>query len=375
MTKIKFQATTLVSLYYLWTESFGKEEKTKPVLEAFQDDRILSIAKARPSEFSYETFSSLRELKTKLNEREIQTFEEFEENIKILFPKDAERMLPVLKNTFEGLSDYVEKKGVKDKIEKTLETLNAEQDRYQNLLNNISVFLGFKTEQNIPCCINIYPDKKFNDGSSSDIGCQLSYSLTSDGGEYVNDTLIPVRKMSVPMHEATHYLFSHSEFRKNLSEEKFSLEIYNSLCEFLEQNPEEKLNSNRSSKQEAVLAIDEALASCSSVLYKEEVNGEKLPKNYDWYYGFESANQLAQRIYPKFREYILAGKQLDNAFFEELDIEELRSAILNASAQKKTQQQKQETPYGVPNGYPSIPQQKGRNLSPLFLAKINGGKQ
>ena len=187
MTTINFQANTLVSLYYLWTQSFGREERVKPILEAFQDERILSIVKAKP-EFSPEAFSSLKELASKLSKGEIKRFEEFEENIKILFPKDAERMLPVFKNTFEGLSDYVEKKGVKDKIEKTLETLNADQEGYKKLLNNISVFLGFKTEQNIPCHINVYPDKKFNDGSSSDIAFQLSYSLTKDGGIHTDAT-------------------------------------------------------------------------------------------------------------------------------------------------------------------------------------------
>ena len=357
MTKINFQANTLVSLYYLWAQSFGSEERVKPILEAFQDERILSIVKAMP-EFSDETFSSLKELESKLSKGEIKRFEEFEENIKILFPKDAERMLPVFKNAFEGLSAYVEKEGVKDKIEKTLKTLIADQEGYEGLLNRISVFLGFKTEQNIPCHINVYPDKKFNDGSSSDIAFQLSYSLTKDGGEYVNDTLIPVRKRCTPIHEATHYLFSHSELRKNIK----TAEIYHSLCELFELHSKEKLNPQRSSKQEASLAIDEALASCSSALYKEKVSGERLPDDYEWYHGFEVVNQLAPQIYPRFKYYISEGMPLDDAFFQGLKLD-------------LTKKKGKEKDYGIPEGPPPIPQAQEGNLSPLFLAKINGRKQ
>ena len=313
--KIDFKSDNIMNLYCLWLGAMG--QNSDEVLSAFNDEAILKIKDAMPSnKFSSETFTSLKQLQAEIVDGNIKDIDGFCASIKEKFPNDAQRMIPAFKTSFKALSDFYGTTETRAEQIKAQGVLNEDQGKYLDLLNNMASFYGVEGKQNIPCYITIYPDKKFNDGQAYQDAFQVSYSLEKDKDGYANNTIVPVRKMSTPLHESSHYLLNRSPSYLNIKEGTCLSGMYKSLDRYFEQNPQEKQNGDSS-----LNAIHEAFAACATALYLQKVRGEPLAPGRTWYHGFEAANKLAPKIYPRFRDYVLNGKTIDDKFFEGLNID------------------------------------------------------
>ena len=318
--KIDFKSDNIMNLYCLWLGAMG--QNSDEVLSAFNDEAILKIKEAIPKKeaipefFSSETFTSLKQLQAEIVDGNIKDIEGFCASIKEKFPNYAQRMIPAFKTSFKALSDFYGTTETSAEQIKAQGVLNEEQGKYLDLLNKMASFYGVEGEQNIPCYITIYPDKKFNDGQAYQDAFQVSYSLEKDKDGYANNTIVPVRKMSTPFHESSHYLLNRSPSYLNIKEGTCLSGMYKSLNRYFEQNPQEKQNGGSS-----LNAIHEAFAACATALYLQEVRRQPLVPGRTWYHGFEVANKLAPKIYPRFRDYVLNGKTIDDKFFEGLNID------------------------------------------------------
>lgn len=168
----------------------------------------------------------------------------------------------------------------------------------------------FDVDKNVKCYGILAPvSKKEIDGCAIGNGFMIFYSTEKkDNEKYIENSLLPEKKVSTPLHEATHILFGSSKIKQDLRDNqgKGGIKLLSVLDEYFNDNPDTKGRS-------VLLAVDEALAACSSMV----VNTKYKPKeNFDvFYHGFEGANALAKCCYPVFQEYMKHGKKMDDDFF------------------------------------------------------------
>lgn len=89
------------------------------------------------------------------------------------------------------------------------------------------------------------------------------------------------------------------------------------LTEEFDKKPEEKRVGNDSEKN-AIGAMNELFAVCSTALYNEKTTGKPIKDGDKWYHGFEMPNRLAPVVYPMYKDYINSGRSFDGAFYEDI---------------------------------------------------------
>ena len=133
-------------------------------------------------------------------------------------------------------------------------------------------------------------------------------TLKKNDEKYIGNSLLPERKVSTPLHESTHVLFHNSKIKQDLKNKQGTgaNKLLSVLDKYFNEHPDSKGRS-------AILAVDEALAACSSMV----VNTKYKPnEKFDiFYYDFEGANELAKSFYPVYQEYMKQGKKLDDNFW------------------------------------------------------------
>lgn len=168
----------------------------------------------------------------------------------------------------------------------------------------------FDVDKNFKCYGILAPvPKKEVDGRAIGNGFMIFYDTEKkDNEKYIEDSFLPERKVSTPLHEATHILFGQSKIKQDLKKNqgKGAHKLLSVLDKYFNDNPDPKERS-------VIWAVDEALAACSSMV----VNTKYKPReNFDvFYYDFEGANALAKSCYPVFQEYMKHGKKMDDDFF------------------------------------------------------------
>ena len=147
----------------------------------------------------------------------------------------------------------------------------------------------------------------------------MNYSLiqTEPAGNYYEGSNIPSRKISTPFHEMTHFLFYNSKVKEELSNSATggAKNLMNYLTTQFENNPGE-MSVGKDPKKNALAAMNEAIAVCSTALYNEKTTGAPVKEGDKWYHGFEMANRVAPIIYPHFKEYVKGGRPFDDRFYE-----------------------------------------------------------
>ena len=193
----------------------------------------------------------------------------------------------------------------------------------------------FDVDKNVKCYGILVPvPKKEIDGCAIGNGFMIFYDTEKkDNEKYIENSFLPEKKVSTPLHEATHVLFGHSKIKQDLknNQGKGAHKLLSVLDKYFSDNPDPNGRS-------AILAVDEAIAACSSMV----VNKKYKPKeNFDvFYHGFEGANALAKSLYPVFQEYMKQDKKMDDDFFMQV--------ATGFEMQQKIENARKRLPYSSP---------------------------
>ena len=194
----------------------------------------------------------------------------------------------------------------------------------------------FDVDKNFKCYGILAPvPKKEIDGCAIGNGFFMIFynNEKKDNEKYIEDSFLPERKVSTPLHEATHALFGRSKMKQELKNNQGEgvHKLLSVLDKYFNDNPDSKDRS-------VILAVDEALATCSSMV----VNTKYKPReNFDvFYHGFEGANALAKSCYPVFQEYMKHGKKMDDDFFMQV--------ATGFEMQQKIENARKRLPYSSP---------------------------
>ena len=212
-------------------------------------------------------------------------------------------------------------------------TQTDDQRGYSKDLSKLYDF--FDVDKNVKCygILALVPKKEI-DGCAIGNGFMIFYDTDrKDNEKYIENSFLPERKVSTPLHEATHVLFGYSKIKQDLknNQGKGAHKLLSVLDKYFSDNPDQNGRS-------AILAVDEAIAACSSMV----VNTKYKPKeNFDvFYHGFEGANALAKSLYPVFQEYMKQGKKMDDDFFMQV--------ATSFEMQQKIENVRKRLPYSSP---------------------------
>lgn len=300
-------------------------DAVKSVFEAFENKDISEIMHAFPTPLNSETFAALKEIKYLADVGDISDISSLQEVVsKHLNSTDAERMNNSFGKAFEAYDEFYGKS--LDNIAFNIATLEKgqvdSQSGYKKELSSLYVFFDIPKDLECRCYINPFPGKTLGDGVAAANGVSQNYSLqrTEDDDNYIGSSNLLKRKSSTPFHEATHFLFENSGLKEELlnPQNPGMKKVMDNLASYFEGNPQLKNNGRQSAQQNALSAINESLAVCSTALLNEKITGKPVPDGKDWYVGFEAANKLAPQVYPLYKEYITHNQKFDDNFFIKL---------------------------------------------------------
>lgn len=301
----------------------------------FEDKRLLSLTEIIPQRGTNTRIKSglIQQLIGKEN---ISDYEGLKKLMaEHLSAQEAEALDKVLKPAFEAYLSFYNKN--KDTINKNLEAMNSAQSVFCNDLNNLYQCFSIPEDKQCNCYLNPFPKDKVIDGISNPENVSMDYSLNrnEDAANYIENSDILKRKASTPFHEATHFLFLNSQFKKDLENEANPQmkRLLNSVIKSLENGKQDSNTDRNQIKAFAIGAINEAFAACSSALYNEKTTGKAVNNDNEWYHGWKQANDLAKQMYPLFKEYMEKGKPFDGEYVTKLsniiEINNLKSKIAN----------------------------------------------
>ncbi len=276
----------------------------------FSNNRFnMLMANGQDSSF----FNCMKTLQSSVCTGDISNIDEFNAFIKERLPDRPEQTEKFCTESLVEMkkysSFYEQHNGVIQQYKQTIEATQTDaQKGYSKDLSKLYDF--FDVDTNVKCYGILAPvPKKEIDGCAIGNGFIIFYDTEKKGNEkYIENSLLPERKVSTPLHEATHVLFGHSQIKQDLknNQGKGANKLLSVLDKYFNEHPDSKGRS-------LILAVDEALAACSSMV----VNTKYKPKeNFgEFYHGFEGANVLAKSLYPVFQEYMKQGKKMDDDFF------------------------------------------------------------
>lgn len=317
MAEIEFKTNEMLGFYSLWVDTLisSREDKEK-VFSTFENPDIREFANAIPNSFNGLS-KTLGDLERNILNGQVKNRNDFLEMIVKDFENNgAEKIESALRKSFEAYHKFFEKSQTKETISDNLAAVRKlqkdEKLGYSKELENLYTFFDVSSDKKCVCYMNPYPEKPLNDGSAIGGSFKQNFSVKrlENDSEYIENSTVLARKVSTPLHEATHFLFAQSEIKQSfLNGTGSGIEEFRKvLAKQLEKHPDKRGEN---------ATFDEALASCSSAIVTEKRQG-KLTDNHEWYHKFEAANNIAPHVYPLYKEYVSHGKKMDDAFFGRL---------------------------------------------------------
>lgn len=194
---------------------------------------------------------------------------------------------------------------------------------YQAELDKLCDFFGVSKNQTFHAILAFTPNKG-NEGQAWSAGF-IQYSdfreyQTSKNNpeEFIGGTPVQVKKISTPIHEATHIMFKQAGLEEKLNNPQSS--GMKRLMMVMEKeidlnDPEKRVSHYASVRWNAVRAVDEAIAAATGKRVDAKYGKRG---NHEWYAGFKPANDLAPFASSLISEYIKQEKQIDDNFFSVL---------------------------------------------------------
>lgn len=339
---IKFISNPLYSFYGLYRNCMQNPEMAKNAIEGFQDERLNRLMDVIPEKGTNARIKSdlIHKQIGKLNISDYNSFKDLMSTH--LSPQEVDRFDKILKPAFEAYSLFYEQN--KEVINQNIEAMNSAQSVYKNDLNNLYKCFSIPEDKQCCCYLNPFPKNKILDGISNSENVSMDYSLTQNevSDNYIENSNILKRKASTPFHEATHFLFFNSQFKKDIENETSPQmkKFVDSVIKSFEKKGNQNNKFNREQmKVFAIGAINEAFAACSTALYNEKTMGHPTLNENEWYHGWKQANDLTRQMYPMFKEYVENGKPFDTEFASKLsnsvEIDRLKIKLNNSLTENK----------------------------------------
>lgn len=339
---IKFISNPLYSFYGLYRNCMQNPEMAKNAIEGFQDERLNRLMEIIPEKGTNARIKSdlIHKQIGKLNISDYNSFKDLMSTH--LYPQEVDRFDKILKSAFEAYSSFYDKN--KEIINQNVEVMNSAQSVYKNDLNNLYKCFSIPEDKQCCCYLNPFPKNKILDGISNSENVSMDYSLTQNevSDNYIENSNILKRKASTPFHEATHFLFFNSQFKKDIENETSPQmkKFVDTVIKSFEKNGVQSNKFNREQmKVFAIGAINEAFAACSTALYNEKTMGTPVANENEWYHGWKQANDLTRQMYPLFKEYVENGKPFDTEFASKLsnsvEIDRLKIKLNNSLTENK----------------------------------------
>ena len=264
-------------------------------------------------------FECMKKLQQEIVKGSISNVHEMNKFIQNALPDRSDKTSEFSKKSIQMMSDYSNfYKQNHEIIEKFYKAVNYVQyDSQKGYVNELNTLYNiFDVSHDVKCYGVLAPvPQKTTDGQAFDNSFIVYYDTAkNDKDKYIDDSLLLERKVSTPLHEATHILFGHSRIKQSLLDEngagaKHLLAV---LDKYFKKHPEAMISNKHTIKTNSIRAIDEAFAASSGAILgkKYGITSEK------FYYGFEGANSVAQSLFPVFIEYMNNNKKIDDNFYK-----------------------------------------------------------
>lgn len=348
---IEFKVNPIYSCYCLWNGTLNGsgdksfDEKRKKFAASFNSPEISGLVDATLPWKNRKTLSNIQKVQGIIGEQNVQNIADLQKILNENFDKEnAEQLTEAIKKALPEFNKFLtENKGV---IDNDLNVLRETQKVYGKELSALYKCLGVDGNKQGVVFINPSPVKPLGDGISTSLNASMNYSLhrDEDGANYLADSNILRRKSSTPFHETTHFLFNNSKVKAELSNPTTvgAEKLMKWLTSEFDKKPEEKRVGNDSAAN-AIGAMNELFAVCSTALYNEKTTGKPIKDGDKWYHGFEMPNRLAPVVYPLFKDYVNSGRPFDGDFYENIYAKMTNLEHLN-SVRKRVQDKNEELP-------------------------------
>ncbi len=322
--QIDFRINPIYSCYSLWQDTLNGnndpvfEQRTKEFVNSFNSENIANLAHCMIPWKHPQTRDNIQKVHGLIGKEDVQTINELQKILDENFhPEDAKLLGTAISKALPDFQKFLDNN--KSEIAQDIKTLNQSQQTYKNDLSELYTCLEVNSNKKCTVYVNPYPTTPLYDGISNEQNVVMNYSLSQNEVKenYVADSNLLKRKISTPFHEATHYLFNNSTLKERLNGSTTGemKKFMNYLTTHFEQNPQER-KIHKGAHENAVAAVNESLAVCSTALYNEKMYGQPVKDGDKWYHGFEMANRLAPIMYPYYKQYIQSGKKFDDGFFK-----------------------------------------------------------
>lgn len=323
---IEFKVNPIYSCYCLWSGTLNGsgdksfDEKRKMFAASFNSPEISGLVDATLPWKNRKTLSNIQKVQGIIGEQNVQNIADLQKILNENFDKEnAEQLTEAIRKALPEFKKFLTEN--KNVIDNDLKVLAETQKVYGKELSTLYKCLGVDENKKGVVFINPSPVRPLGDGISTSLNASMNYSLSKDedSANYLANSNILIRKSSTPFHETTHFLFNNSKVKAELSNPttEGAKKLMKWLTEEFDKKPEEKRVGNDSGKN-AIGAMNELFAVCSTALYNEKTTGKPIKDGDKWYHGFEMPNRLAPVVYPMYKDYINSGRSFDGAFYEDI---------------------------------------------------------
>lgn len=323
---IEFKVNPIYSCYCLWSGTLNGsgdksfDEKRKKFAASFNSPEISGLVDATLPWKNRKTLSNIQKVQGIIGEQNVQNIADLQKILNENFDKEnAEQLTEAIRKALPEFKKFLTEN--KNVIDNDLKVLDETQKVYGRELSTLYKCLGVDENKKGVVFINPSPVRPLGDGISTSLNASMNYSLSKDedSANYLANSNILSRKSSTPFHETTHFLFNNSKVKAELSNPttEGAKKLMKWLTEEFDKKPEEKRVGNDSGKN-AIGAMNELFAVCSTALYNEKTTGKPIKDGDKWYHGFEMPNRLAPVVYPMYKDYINSGRSFDGAFYEDI---------------------------------------------------------
>ncbi|MBO4521479.1 MAG: hypothetical protein J5787_09785 [Alphaproteobacteria bacterium] len=212
--------------------------------------------------------------------------------------------------------------------EKNQELENDPKTGYSAELDKLCDLFGVTKDQTFHAVLAFTPNKKIEGQAWPRGFIQYSdfsdyYASKDNPQEFVEGTPVQVKKISTPLHEATHIMFKQAglEGKLNNPQSPGMQRLIDAMEKEIDlDDPKKRISPQMSVRWNAVRAVDEAIAASTGkmvdIKYGLCGNDPENPDVKEWYAGFKPANDLAPFAFSLIRDYMKSGKKIDDRFFD-----------------------------------------------------------
>lgn len=184
---------------------------------------------------------------------------------------------------------------------------------FNERLTQIYKFFDVPQDKKQITYLHPYPTTPLIDGWAT-VATNQTFSIQKDEDEknYIGKSTIKSRKISTPLHEATHALFNTSKMMSII--QNGSNPIISQFMNIVDNN----LKSDNISKPRIAVLHEAFAATMGTAFVSKQMNKNFNPDTDELYHGFKTADRLAHCIYPVVEKYLKEGQKLDENFFKEV---------------------------------------------------------